>query len=218
LASHLPRKDVGVVPHGSDIDLLSIADKQECWLAGSDRLEVLTIGAVFHYKRLDRAIEIVSCLARLGVVARLSMWGGTPERALLNGLRATALEALGYDPFRGPLPHEQRAEVLRRSDVLIFPSARESFGFPLIEALRTSTVVVGPTSPLVDELCRGAAITFDEGNPQTAAAELVAALPRLSAIADAGRAVGERYTWEACVEQTLFEILGAAKAVSGHRG
>lgn len=213
LASHLQRKDVTVIPYGSDIELLSVADKEGCWLAGSGRLEAVTISTVFPHKRLERAIEIVSSLARFGIEVRLSIWGPTPDRTLLDGLRAMALRGLGYDPFRGPLPFEQRARVLRRSDVLIMSSARESFGHPLIEALRTSTVVVGPASPLVDELCRGAAITFDEQNPQTAASELLSALPRLSSIADAGRSVGESYSWEACVEQTLLEILGASERV-----
>ncbi len=62
--------------------------------------------------------------------------------------------------FVGPLNRQDTASLYRTSDICVFPSLAESFGFPLAEAMSHGLPIVAADTPVNREVCGEAAIYF----------------------------------------------------------
>ena len=96
--------------------------------------------------------------------------------------------------------------LYRATDVFVYPSLFEGFGFPPIEAMACGCPVISSTRGSLREVVADAALTVDPENP----AEMAAALGRLAASGaerDAWREAGyrnaRRFDWGQNAEQTL---------------
>ena len=97
------------------------------------------------------------------------------------------------------------AGVVAGAAVLAFPSRREGFGLPPLEALAAGVPVVAADLPVLREVLGGAAELVDADD----SAELAGAIAK--ALADDGgpaaraarRAHAARFTWAACAEATM---------------
>ncbi len=201
-----------IVFHGCDLPPLRTMDKIGTWLSGGTRLRFIGLGVITPHKRLDILIETVAMLRQRGVDSELEIWGSTHDEEELFRLRQLALARLGEDVLRGPVSLADRSTVLQRADILLMGSSIESFGLPMVEAMRSSTVVVAPRSQLVDEICGPCAITYEEGSCRSAGDAILRALPRLSVLAAAGCQRSETvFTWPLCVRSTLNALLEGAR-------
>ncbi len=198
---------VSVVYHGCD---LAYADHARPLLDGRE-FRVVCIGTLSRHKRFDVAIEAVSELRRAGQPASLNIWGAEGEANERTRLRRLGVELLGADPTRGVLPHADRLAVLSSADALFVGSSFESFGMPLVEAMRTGALAWAPASPLVDELSAGTAVTYREGDPVDAANELLAALLDAAERRLRGIEESRRFTWRKCAATTFTEMEKAGR-------
>jgi glycosyltransferase involved in cell wall biosynthesis len=60
----------------------------------------------------------------------------------------------------GPLSKEETERLYLASDVFIFPSLTESFGFPMVEAMAHGLPIVAADTPVNREVCGDAALYF----------------------------------------------------------
>ena len=88
----------------------------------------------------------------------------------------------------------------------------ESFCFPLVEAMRSSCVVVAPECALVREVCGDAAVTYAEGDAASLADALERAWTEREERRRAGLARSLDFTWAATVEQTIESVRAAVAA------
>lgn len=196
-----------VVFHGCDLPPIHLEEKDSALRDGA-ALRVIGLGTITPHKRFDVLIETVATLRDQRVAAELEIWGPVASDAEASRLRGLGRTRLGYDPLRGPVEPPRRTELFRSADVLMMGSSTESFGFPMVEAMRTSTVVVAPRCELVDEICADNGVTYDEGSWQSAADAIIVARPQFGSLADAGlRRSEELFSWRHCVETTLQAIL-----------
>lgn len=70
------------------------------------------------------------------------------------------LEAKGIAEDTNWLKYSTLPELYRSSDIFIFPSYTESFGFPLVEAMACGLPIVASDVPVNREMCGDAAIYF----------------------------------------------------------
>lgn len=202
-------KKVRVVPHGCD--LAAFEAPPRVGPTDGAPLRIIALGTVSRHKRFDRVVERVCALRESGVPAMVALWGPTPDTDEAQCLRVLGEQLLGEDPLRGAIDREQRAAVFHQADVLAVGSSFESFGMTIVEAQRTSTVVWGPESDLMRELCGDSAVTFAENSdPQAAADALVDALPDLPLLAAAGIKNAAAFTWKRCVTLTMDHIVAIA--------
>jgi len=129
--------------------------------------------------------------------------GRTVDPAEAIRLRALSLSELGEDCLGGELPVDQRGAALAASHVLAVGSSYECFQLPIVEAMRTSTLVWAPDSPMMTELGAGSSVTYREGDPVDAAQQLRLSLPEARKLTDIGRHRSMDFTWKACVDKTL---------------
>jgi len=99
------------------------------------------------------------------------------------------------------------ADLYHLADLLLFPSHREGFGIPLLEAGLARLPVFAARIPPLQETAAGWAHLFDpQGDPDAVAAEIAAHVSSDNAY-QMRRRVLERYTWEAAVQRDLLPLL-----------
>ncbi len=103
------------------------------------------------------------------------------------------------------------AELYRLADIIIFPSHREGFGIPVLEAGLARTPIFASDIPSVRESSNGLITLFDPlGNPQKVASEIIQFL-----ISDQAyklrKQVIKHYTWQSILKTQIIPILEGFK-------
>jgi glycosyltransferase involved in cell wall biosynthesis len=135
--------------------------------------EILHVGSTIPRKRIDVLLQIIRGLREKVPDIKLVHAGGqlTPEqRSLASQLGIT--DAIVEAPF---LERPALAALYRRASVVVLPSDREGFGFPVVESMACGTPVVASAIPALAEAGGDAAVYCQVGN----VARWVAALEEL---------------------------------------
>lgn len=108
------------------------------------------------------------------------------------------------------LPDEVVADFFRLADLLIFPSFREGFGIPVLEAGLGQLPVFASNIPPIRESAAEYAHLFDpSGDPQDAAGSILNYL-EMNASYHLKRRVLDNYTWKAIIEQKIIPFINQA--------
>jgi glycosyltransferase involved in cell wall biosynthesis len=110
------------------------------------------------------------------------------------------VRALGF------LPDEQRNAVVAGASAFCYPSTREGFGLPVLEAMVQGTPVVTSQGTATEEVVGAAGIVVDPEQPE----QIANALSRVISdddLADeltrAGRARAAEMTWATCAQRMV---------------
>ncbi|MEZ5178253.1 MAG: glycosyltransferase [Acidimicrobiales bacterium] len=170
------------------------------------------VGTVMGNKGIDVAVAGVAEARRAGRPWELHVHGPRGDAAYAAEVERLADELLGVPVLRGPAYGPDLVEAYHQAHVLVVGSVFESFCFPLVEAMRSSCVVVAPDCPLVHELCGPVAATYEEGDPASLAAALEVAWTERHERRHAGLLRSRAFTWEHTVEITLDAVRAAVGA------
>lgn len=170
---------------------------------------VAMVGTVMANKGIEVVIEGVALARRAGRPWELHVHGPRGDAAYVAELDRLAREHLGTSVLRGPAYGPDLVDAYREAQVVAVGGTFESFCFPLIEAMRSSCVVVAPDSALVRELCGPVAVTYQEGDPASLAAALEVAWTEREDRREAGLERSRRFTWSSTVEQTIRAVRAA---------
>lgn len=222
----------GVVPNGVDVARYASASRERAAelrasVAPDGRPLVLAVGGLEPRKGSE---HLVRALARVqGPRPVLAVLGGHSfqdyrayKEAVLADLPGLGLE-LGTDVVLvGTVPEQDMAPWYAAADVLAFPSVKEGFGLAVLEAMSAGVPVVTSDLPVFREyLVDGQdALLVPVGDVDALAAALDAALGDAALrrrLAVAGRAVADRFTWQASARRHLevYGRLGPAAALAG---
>lgn len=144
------------------------------------------------------------------LLAAMSQAGTLEEELLVAGhwLPKQVASLDGHPKVRhiGFVPADELLALMRGATALVIPSLDEGFGLPVAEGLAAGAVVVHSNLPVLDEISKGAALTFD---PRSAA-DIAACLTRVASdqglrekLQREGRKRAEALTWDAAVATTL---------------
>lgn len=176
---------------------------------------VLSVGHLEPRKNIGQAIEAMALLRERGLTVPLVVVGnpGGAEAELTaaiarHGLGASVrlLSGVGSDDLRA---------MYHLADLLLFPSAYEGFGIPLVEAMAAGLPIAASDTPVFRELAEGAARFFALGDPAGTAAviaDLWGDPQARAALAEAGRARLARHDFAALAE----ELAAIYREVSGN--
>ncbi len=124
--------------------------------AARDKGRILHVGNNSFYKWREQALKV---FARLPGHCRLTMIGPRPPRELV-----TLVSSLGVDgrvSFVEEPSDRELAEHYLRTELLIFPSRYEGFGWPVLEAMSFGVPVVASNRGSLPEVVGDAAETLD---------------------------------------------------------
>jgi glycosyltransferase involved in cell wall biosynthesis len=117
--------------------------------ASADRVEILHVGSTIPRKRVDVLLRTFAAVREQWPTARLVRVGGAftgEQRRLVEALAAQ--DSIVVMPF---LDMAALAAVYRRAALLLLPSEREGFGFPVLEAMACGTPVAASDIPALRE-------------------------------------------------------------------
>lgn len=142
------------VPLGVDLEVFRpslpgerSAPSEATWSAGSHHRAVY-VGRLSPEKHATDAVGAVDRLVRSGRLTELLVVGDGPDRDDLERQAAgLPVRFLGHVADRGEV-----ASILRRADVAIVPSPRETFGLAALEAMASGTPVAAVAGGAVGEL------------------------------------------------------------------
>lgn len=205
-----------VVPYGVGLDAAPVIPRT---LSDHRPLRVVTLGALTRHKRLDVVMDAAAALVERGEDVILDLWGPALQPDEAERLHHHADRVLGDRcTFHGPVDPAGRAEVLGAADVLAFGSGTESFGFPMIEAMRSATLLLAPDTPITREMCGSVAAYYETGDAESAADRLAELLTddidQITARLTDGVTRSLLFTWGRCVAETMAVL--HAVAGDGH--
>lgn len=145
--------------------------------ANSSKIGVVSIGSLIPAKRIHNSIKALALLPdELKGRVEYHIIGEGPDRQFLENL--AALSGIRY-VFHGNLIHEDVIKVLAQSDLLLHPSAYETFGIVIAEAVALGL-------PAIATRCGGPEdiITNDNG--------ILVPVDDVPALADAIQSISEK--------------------------
>jgi len=116
--------------------------------------------------------------------------------------------------FMGRVPQRQMGSLYSHSDLMIYPSICESFGFSMIEAMGYGLPIVAADTMVNREMCGGGAIYYPPLDPESAAAAICEALkPDVNRrLLEAGKERVDGFDWS--WRRYAREFVGMVEAVS----
>ena len=138
-----------------------------------------------------------------------------PER-LDDLLRTMGAEGL-RDRFRLPgyMAHADLPAVYSLCDVFLYPSLRESFGLPILEAMASGAPVITSDAASMPEVAGDAALLVDPRQPGEIAgalAQVVGSGPLQRTLRQRGRRRAADFSWDAAAERMLTVYEAAVRA------
>lgn len=169
---------------------------------------LLYVSSLWRYKNPDGMIRAFAGLPEerrrelLLVVVGQDYEGYQAELETL----ARRLSVLDRIRFLGAVPNLELPDVYRAAEVLVYPSHRETFGMPLVEAMRTGLPIVASSLPALREVAGDAAVfvsSTDELALAGAIESLLADPARRNALRERALARGRLYSGERMAKDTL---------------
>ena len=226
----VPEDYVDVVPPG--IDLVEFLKLEPATVALCRRLQLLEAepllllpARITRRKNIELAIAVAGALRRHGLAPRLVITGppgphNPTNAAYLHELKALC-EASGardavvflYEHYTDewnralPVSDAMLADFFKLADALLFPSAYEGFGIPIIEAgLAGLPIFCSDIAPF-RETAGAAAVRFALDEPPDSIAGRLAAALHDDPRAALRRRVRRYYTWEAIYRHAVVPLL-----------
>lgn len=202
-------RKVSVVYHGT---APVVAPREGNEVPGTNLLAVSDIYIQKNYHTLLRAFAILRDSRKdltLTIVGReIDSHYGDALRDLMRDLGlGDAVRVVG---------HVDTAELdtlYRECQLFIFPSAVETFGNPLLEAMAHGAPIATSNAAAMPEVIGDAGLTFDPDNVQEMAARITTLLVDPALRAELGRRAARRarsFTWEETARRTLGVLREAA--------
>jgi glycosyltransferase involved in cell wall biosynthesis len=154
---------------------------------GLDERFLLFVGTLEPRKNLPRLLDAVELLppGRDLVVVGPQGWGEQPPRT------SSRVRWLGF------VDETTKAALYAAADVLCYPSVREGFGLPVLEAMAHGTPVVTSRGTATAEVAGDAAVLVDPLEPKSIADGIQKALTHREELTRAGLERAAVHTWEA---------------------
>jgi glycosyltransferase involved in cell wall biosynthesis len=191
-------------------------------LLGADPL-ILLPARITRRKNIEFAIQVTACLKPLFPHPTLMVTGppgphNPKNLAYLNTLKQLKHELglqdhvfflyeQGESEDHLELPYEAISELYRISDLLLFPSRREGFGIPVLEAGLARVPVFAASIPSIHESMGDYATFFDpKGDPQQVAEHIQRFLTKSSAY-KLRRQTINHFSWDSIFHQQMIPLL-----------
>ena len=192
VAAGIPADRIRHVPLGVDMVDVSAHDVER--VRTKYRLPrefILFVGTLEPRKNLTRLVSAVDQNATLPlVVAGVDGWGDQTELAASNAL------LLGF------VPDGDLAALYAAATIFAYPSEREGFGLPVLEAFAQGTPVVTSRATSTEEVAGGAAVLVDPFDVASIADGLARALDDVDGLGRSGRERAAAMSWKAAAERT----------------
>src|SRR3989449_6075381 len=158
-----------------------VPNLRECKVNGGKRFRILYVSEYNDHKNLTVLLNAVLILRDQGIddcllVSTVDPWQ-FPDVEIVTRKEDHALAVhpliSPFVKFTGLVPYEDVPKLYAQSDLFVFPSLAESFGYPLVEAMASGLPVLAADIPICREICGEAAIYFNPLNAEDLAQRII---------------------------------------------
>jgi len=117
-----------------------------------------------------------------------------------------AADCLKHIIFPGYIPSAEMPKIYNSASIFLYPSLRESFGLPILEAMGCGTPVITATTSSMPEVAGDAALLVDPYQPSQIASAIKKVLNDESlhrSLVQKGLSRAAEFTWEASAKRLL---------------
>lgn len=175
-------------------------DVEQTW--GISSPYILFVGKLQQVKNIDRLLKAFRHFRQQNPAVKLVLAGRQVESiSLLKEAEFTSnVVQLGY------IANDRLPALYQAAEMLVLPSLFESFGLPVIEAMRCGLPVIASRAGALPEVCGGAARLIDPLRTEdisTAMCDLFHSDAVRACLRDQGFARAENFSWDAAAQATL---------------
>lgn len=202
----LDASKIAVVPPGLDAaEFFQVSETTARWLRELKLLEgaplLLLPARVTRRKNIELAIDIVNAMRDKGYAPKLLVMGplgphNPTNRAYLEELKTRANDNILFLQEYGNVNDATRRDLYALADALVFPSAREGFGIPILEAGLARLPIFCADIPPFRETAGDLANYFALDEPADAIAARMLDFFKHDARYQLKQRVREKYLWE----------------------
>ena len=163
---------------------------------------LFTVSSISQHKNLEvMYYALAEVIKKTDSNIQLVIAGGISEMPIQRRLLALGkkLDIADRTHLLGAVPYHRLSSLYKNALASIFPSALESFGHPLVEAMACGKPVIASDVPVCHELCRDAAIYFPPNSPSELAESILNIMrdPSLrEKMSDASLKRSSDFSWE----------------------
>lgn len=190
-------------------------DILETYEVGSPYL--LYVGSMYPHKNLERLISAFQLLlGKFNYLGKLVIIGKESDfsrrlRSLVVGLGLEKDVIFpGAKSQEGYLSDREVAAFYRQAQLFVFPSLKEGFGLPPLEAMRFGIPVAASRVSCIPEICADAAVYFDPSSPEDMAEKIHGLLideNLRKKLITTGFSRAAQFSWKKMAETTLSVYL-----------
>jgi glycosyltransferase involved in cell wall biosynthesis len=165
---------------------------------------LLHVGTPRPHKNVGRLLEAFAAYRRHSGDDVALVLAGRPDARhtlALSGL----VERLGLSAcvrMTGAVADADLAHLYACAELFVFPSLREGFGLPVLEAMASGTAIACSDDPALREVAGGAAVHFDPVDVGAMSSAIGAGLAERAGLARRGLARARRFSWSRTAEMT----------------
>ncbi|MBT3191352.1 MAG: glycosyltransferase family 4 protein [Verrucomicrobia bacterium] len=217
----IPANRIPVIPDGISVPKYLCLTKKATRLFYEERLSTVDVVAItpariLRRKNLGVGMEVVAALKKRGKSVRWMITGApdahNPESMKYYRMLVSLRRKLNVqkevvflsERFEDSISHEDLCALYRLSDLLLFPSDREGFGLPVLEAGLAGLVVVISDIPALREIAKRDAVYIHLGDSASAVAKnIIAAIKKRPELLFRKKVI-QTYAWEVVFEDRIL--------------
>ena len=168
---------------------------------------VLYLGNTDPKKNLPNVMKALGILHQRGKLDFKIVMPDFGKAHLYNILKAQHNEHLMENiVLTGYIPNKELPDLYRLAEVFLYPSLRESFGIPILEAMACGTPVITSNTSAMPEVAGEGAILVDPNEPEQIANELLQLLEdgaRRKQAVEYGIKRASMFSWRKTAEEVI---------------
>ncbi len=228
----IPKKSIPVIPDGIDVPKQLGLTKSVEQLFHDENLAnvdivAITPARIMRRKNLGVGMEIVAALKEQGKSVRWIITGApdphNPDsmkyyrmlRSLRSQLKVTKEVVFLFDKFEKPVSGVDLRCLYRVCDMLLFPSEREGFGLPVLEAGLAALLTVISDIPVLRELAGQDAVFIRLGDSADMVADkIIAAIDKRPELRNR-KDVISNFSWSVVFNEKIMPAIMKPRAIWG---
>ena len=203
---NIPASKLNVIYEGVDCELFQSANNAKT--SSIKQPYILFLSTLFRYKNAENLIQAFSKLKKTYKIPHILIIVGKDPKKQIGYLKQLAKSEGIFDNviFTGAVSYDKVNSLYLNSDIFVFPSAVETFGLPVLEAMACGTPVVASNRTSVPEIVGDAGVIVNPDDID----ELAEAILRVLSDKELQRSLiqkgyrrAKQFSWDKTARKTL---------------